>query len=364
VHLPKSSATMFLETVNSTHQVFDHQMKETLHAHSSLLRREMPRGIQFTFKVMVLVVVIMIAAYLFSLVIDGEEEDESQVEKSGVGQIGPPLSRSPKALFLCQGNLAARPPNTRKNLDQAVDGTEGTWAYNYRKAEGKQREALELLFLCGIIPQNEFAESQVNQKHVDECAWIATCMLTEHSLDEWLTTAAQAQQVFQASVTACFSARSDAQMQRSESSIEPSSPVAAARDPQPSPVQNPTEDCLSPISQTREPGGSSHKQLVKRCREILAAARAKQHATRDRFGASQHAPVDAPLPADAALSPGPPQSPKPMQPLESPGSMPSFREGVPESGSGSETGFQEPAPGGTAASSTSPFAIGRHLVVK
>lgn len=252
-----------------------------------------------------------------------------------------------------------------------MDGTEGTWAYNYRKAEGKQREALELLFLCGIIPQNEFAESQVNQKHVDECAWIATCMLTEHSLDEWLTTAAQAQQVFQASVTACFSARSDVQMQRSESSIEPSSPLAAARDPQPSPAQKPTEDQLSPLSQSREPGGRSHQQLLKRCREMLAAARAKQSATRDRFGSSQRAPVSStesattfqtstPMQTDA----GPPQSPKPMKPLESPGSMPSFREGVPESASGSEAGFREPAPGSTSACSTSPFAIGRHLLVK
>lgn len=89
----------------------------------------------------------------------------------------------------------------------AVEFSDGSWAQVYREAKGEQKEALELLFRCNIISTEEFAFSSVNQEHIQECIWIATHMLNQKPLEEWVALWQQAQQTFEDSVTACFEAR-------------------------------------------------------------------------------------------------------------------------------------------------------------
>jgi len=89
----------------------------------------------------------------------------------------------------------------------AVDFSDGSWAQVYRQAQGEQKEALELLFRCNIISTEEFAFSSVSHEHIQECIWIATHMLHQKPLEEWVALWQQAQQTFEDSVTACFEAR-------------------------------------------------------------------------------------------------------------------------------------------------------------
>jgi len=88
-----------------------------------------------------------------------------------------------------------------------VEFSDGSWAQVYREARGEQKEALELLFRCNIISTDEFAFSSVSQEHIQECIWIATHMLRQKPLEEWVALWQQAQQTFEDSVTACFEAR-------------------------------------------------------------------------------------------------------------------------------------------------------------
>merc|ERR1719316_329351 len=88
-----------------------------------------------------------------------------------------------------------------------VGAGDGSWARAYREARGQRREALELLFRCNIISTQEFAYSRVSQEHIDECVWIGTYMLQQKPLEEWVALWQQAQQTFEDSVTACFTAR-------------------------------------------------------------------------------------------------------------------------------------------------------------
>jgi len=93
---------------------------------------------------------------------------------------------------------------------QLVEFSAGSWAAAYREASGPRREALELLFRCNIISTQEFAYSRVSQEHIDECVWIGRYMLKQKPLTEWVTLWQSAQQTFEDSVTACFTARTDA----------------------------------------------------------------------------------------------------------------------------------------------------------
>jgi len=88
-----------------------------------------------------------------------------------------------------------------------VEYSDGSWAQVYREARDEQKEALELLFRCNIISTDEFAFSSVSQEHIQECIWIATHMLRQKPLEEWVALWQQAQQTFEDSVTACFEAR-------------------------------------------------------------------------------------------------------------------------------------------------------------
>lgn len=88
-----------------------------------------------------------------------------------------------------------------------VEFSDGSWSQVYRDARGEQKEALELLFRCNIISTEEFAFSQVDQDHIQESLWIATHMLRQKPLEEWVALWTQAQQTFEDHVTACFEAR-------------------------------------------------------------------------------------------------------------------------------------------------------------
>lgn len=89
----------------------------------------------------------------------------------------------------------------------SVEFSGGSWAQVYQEARGEQKEALELLFRCNIISTDEFAFSSVSPEHIQECIWIATHMLRQKPLEEWVALWQQAQQTFEDSVAACFEAR-------------------------------------------------------------------------------------------------------------------------------------------------------------
>lgn len=88
-----------------------------------------------------------------------------------------------------------------------LEFSDGSWAQVYREACGEKKESLELLFRCNIISTDEFAFSSVSKEHIEECIWIATHMLRQKPLEEWVALWQQAQQTFEDSVTACFEAR-------------------------------------------------------------------------------------------------------------------------------------------------------------
>jgi hypothetical protein len=105
---------------------------------------------------------------------------------------------------------AAGSANTKAHLKQIeASRSGGTWIKTYRMADHGGKEALELLFLCNIIPMEEFADSPVSQEHIDECIWISTQMLRQKSLEQWVENWPQATRTFEESVTACFAARKD-----------------------------------------------------------------------------------------------------------------------------------------------------------
>lgn len=68
----------------------------------------------------------------------------------------------------------------------AQEHWDGSWARAYRNADDKNKGAFEFLFRCHIIPQEEFAHSHCTQEQIDECLWIATYMLNERPLEQWM----------------------------------------------------------------------------------------------------------------------------------------------------------------------------------
>lgn len=85
----------------------------------------------------------------------------------------------------------------------AMEHCDGTWARSYQSSDGNSKQALELLFRCHIIPPEEFARSRVGQEQIDECVWIATCMLNQKPLEQWLQQCGEAQQTFEENVVTC-----------------------------------------------------------------------------------------------------------------------------------------------------------------
>lgn len=162
------------------------------------------------------------------------------------------------------------------DLSDVIEGCTGTWAQTYRKAGSQQRLALDLLYWCKIITPEEFAHGHVGQGHIDECVWIATVMLRQRSLEEWLQNKDEARQAFEKSVTACFQARTDVlDMQKFETPLSPRSSGASHGGSHVSAgVQGktPSSGGKPAVDQkvlSRDSKGQS--LLVKRCREIMAS---------------------------------------------------------------------------------------------
>lgn len=117
--------------------------------------------------------------------------------------------------FMCPREEVEGPqkesPQTPKGLDEllAMQNCDGTWARTYRNADGKQKQALELLFRCHIISPEEFAHSRVSKEHIDECVWIASNMLVQRPLEQWLNEklCGEAQEAFKKHVATCFQER-------------------------------------------------------------------------------------------------------------------------------------------------------------
>lgn len=106
------------------------------------------------------------------------------------------------------GQTAASQPQPPEELAK-MKMCEGTWAQTYQAAAEWEKQGLELLFRCNIIPAVEFAHSQVVQEHISESVYIAWNMLRKRPLEEWMKMCPEAQSEFQKSVTACHAARTD-----------------------------------------------------------------------------------------------------------------------------------------------------------
>lgn len=117
-----------------------------------------------------------------------------------------------------------RTPRSFKRMDfRDAQCSSGSWAQAYREACSDDREAMELLFRCHIISTYEFAESKVSEEHIHECIWIATYMLQQKSLSEWVATRHEAKQRFEESAVSCFRAGSSSGCTSLQNSM-PSSP--------------------------------------------------------------------------------------------------------------------------------------------
>lgn len=192
------------------------------------------------------------------------------------------------------------PAKPREELT-AMETCDGTWARTYQESDEQSKKGLELLFRCHIIPTVEFAHSKVSQEHIGECVWIATHMLRQRPLEEWLEVWPEAQRTFEESVTACFAARTDVR-----SSFYDSVHGTGSREDSPRTLEylhaqggDPSAQALPP--QAPGSGGSAQakpdlppilktpadrKSLMERCRQIMAASDAQRRPWDSKSGKS------------------------------------------------------------------------------
>jgi len=172
------------------------------------------------------------------------------------------------------------PAKSRKEL-AAIEDSDGTWAQTYREADEQSRLGLELLFRCHIIPTVEFAKSKVSQGHIGESVWIATHMLRQRPLEEWLEKWPEAQKTFEENATACYQARTNVHssaheaepdvqtaktsqkyIDRGDADLSPETiPVVPEQSSRPRP-----SDAQGGILKTP----ADRKSLMERCRQIMA----------------------------------------------------------------------------------------------
>jgi len=162
---------------------------------------------------------------------------------------------------------------THVDLCAAVKVGDGTWTQDYKSADGNRKMALELLFRCNIIPEEEFARSRVNQEHVDECVWIATHMLRQKSMEDWVSKWMEARLTFEDSVTACYKERT-AVLDKRQTESAPAA-VQLKSKPPASPSRYPTERQRSAEEAVLSRDKNGENLLVVRCREIMASARSE-----------------------------------------------------------------------------------------
>jgi len=230
----------------------------------------------FAAEIGAIVICILLLACMLSWIMDSSGHDRAfelvdtpkqSKNDSPQTQRSSPQSVSSKSIGQSPSSVGPSLPRTRDDLVDAIDGHDGTWARNYRGADGKYRDALELLYRCGIIPPQEFAVSRVRQDHIEECVWIATYMLRQRPLVEWVQVWPEAQAKFEESVLACFTARTDVldtHIVKDEAPfVSPgasSLPKAGVR-----PSQKIAEDLV-----LRSRDSTGQNLLIMRCREIMA----------------------------------------------------------------------------------------------
>eukprot|EP00427_Karlodinium_veneficum_P050095 CAMPEP_0169223000 /NCGR_PEP_ID=MMETSP1016-20121227/21890_1 /TAXON_ID=342587 /ORGANISM="Karlodinium micrum, Strain CCMP2283" /LENGTH=197 /DNA_ID=CAMNT_0009301329 /DNA_START=460 /DNA_END=1054 /DNA_ORIENTATION=- len=123
-------------------------------------------------------------------------------EKTGEEASSPDFSRSALGYRTDQHDF-------KRPASLVIEGHDGDWAKKYRGAERTQKQALDLLYLCNIIPPEEFLTAKVREDHIDECIWIANAMLKQKTIREWLEGGDYAREFFNSCVTALYEARSD-----------------------------------------------------------------------------------------------------------------------------------------------------------
>jgi hypothetical protein len=124
-------------------------------------------------------------------------------EKVSEESSSPDLSRS------SLGHYSDHRGDLKLPVPLVIEGHDGDWSKKYRWAERTQKQALDLLYLCKIIPVQEFLHAKVSQDHIDECVWIANAMLKQKTLREWLDKDDYAREFFNSCVTALYEARAD-----------------------------------------------------------------------------------------------------------------------------------------------------------
>jgi hypothetical protein len=159
------------------------------------------------------------------------------------------------------------------DMAAVVEIGDGSWAHTYRQSNAEQKDALEFILRCKIISVQEFAYSRASQDHVDECVWIATQMLRQKPLEDWVAWRQEALQAFEESITAMAAARTAAHCGIEEHLghakwTKGDFPEAPATTP---PLQGALKDLLvlkggfaSPLVRSRctTPGGNSNASTV------------------------------------------------------------------------------------------------------
>lgn len=93
----------------------------------------------------------------------------------------------------------------------------GSFARRYHNAKGQEKQALELLLRCNVIPHEEFYSDNTSHEHIEECIWVAKVMLLQKPLEVWVGLGYEQGQIsFKDTVAAINSARENARMNGEE----------------------------------------------------------------------------------------------------------------------------------------------------
>lgn len=166
-----------------------------------------------------------------------------------------------------------RPAKPREEL-HAMETCPGTWAVTYQNAQGQSKQGLELLFRCHIIPTQEFAYVKVSQEHIDESVWIATRMLTERPLDQWLDDCPNALKGFDGSVRKNWEERTNVRLEKQTSKKFGAEDSKDLFDKQDTPAKGGTKASAPPTKEGRPSvlNLGDKKSLMDRCRQIMATS--------------------------------------------------------------------------------------------
>lgn len=117
---------------------------------------------------------------------------------------------------------AVKPPGPPSS--GGLEESAGSFACRYRESSGSEKEALSLLLRCNIISKDEFASNCVSQEHIDECVWIASQMLEQKTLEDWVALSQNGRQSFEDTVAAIYEARENARANAAPNAVPVSPP--------------------------------------------------------------------------------------------------------------------------------------------